>query len=350
MERIAGQMADLLPRVNSHSRLLQSHLTGPEVTSPARVAACLKNPARPWRSWRISTIFASATLRRAAVGWMPDARLRGRLGGVYFRPLFLNASALSPNQALKKIGFRRLLQNGWLNPLLLIRPAAVRAGAKTISRRTDLSAGRSVSRKFSRRPRGLAQTVQPAGRQICFAFLRRRLQAEGIASGGRGHAADARVRQRHFCCAPVCSRKDEQLARKLEHLRVARPRGNRQSLRYRRRKKNSCSPRATPCCCPTFATRGPAVFCHAPPAPANRSSCRTSFCWLTSCGNTTWDCCLPPAACPGWEKPSGAPRPPAPKKWPVGNTGALAHAKTCSRRAFREQLVAAIEAALAAQK
>src|SRR5262249_2570866 len=65
---------------------------------------------------------ASSTFRRAAIGLMPEESLHGRLGGIYFRPLFLNASVLSPNQALKKAGFHRLIKHGWLNPGLMIDP------------------------------------------------------------------------------------------------------------------------------------------------------------------------------------------------------------------------------------
>jgi glycosyltransferase involved in cell wall biosynthesis len=121
MERIAGQMADLLPRVKVISALPAAG-DRTKVTSSARVAACLEESGAATAFLANFNDVASDTLRRAALGRMPDAALRGRLGGIYFRPLFLNASVLSFNQTLKKIGFRRLLAGGWLNPLLMIDP------------------------------------------------------------------------------------------------------------------------------------------------------------------------------------------------------------------------------------
>ena len=112
MERIAGQMADLLPRVKVISALPAAG-DRTKVTSAARVAACLKESGAATAFLANFNDVASDTLRRAALGRMPDAALRGRLGGIYFRPLFLNASVLSFNQTLKKIGFRRLLSR-WL--------------------------------------------------------------------------------------------------------------------------------------------------------------------------------------------------------------------------------------------
>jgi glycosyltransferase involved in cell wall biosynthesis len=120
-KRIEGQLADLLPRVTVISALPPAGDRTP-ITSPARVAACLQESGAALAFLANFNDIASATLRRAAFGWMPDPSLRGRLGGIYFRPLFLAASGLLPNQALKKAGFRRLIKNGWLNPLLLIDP------------------------------------------------------------------------------------------------------------------------------------------------------------------------------------------------------------------------------------
>lgn len=121
MKRIEGQMADLLPQVKIISTISEKS-DKTKVTSPARVAARLKESGAALAFLANFNDLASTLLRRAAFGLMPDESLRGRLGGIYFRPLFLNASALSPNQAVKKLGFHRLVKNGWLNPLLLIDP------------------------------------------------------------------------------------------------------------------------------------------------------------------------------------------------------------------------------------
>jgi glycosyltransferase involved in cell wall biosynthesis len=121
MKRIEGQMADLLPRVKIISAI--SDKSGnTKIGSPANVAACLKKSGAALVFLAHFNDIASASLRRAAFGWMPDESLRGRLGGIYLRPQFLNANTLSPNQVIKKLGFHRLIQNGWLNPLLLLDP------------------------------------------------------------------------------------------------------------------------------------------------------------------------------------------------------------------------------------
>jgi glycosyltransferase involved in cell wall biosynthesis len=64
----------------------------------------------------------SAMLRRAAFGLMPPAQLRGRLGGIYHRPRFLDDLGFSPNQHLKAAGFSRLLRDGTFSHLLLLDP------------------------------------------------------------------------------------------------------------------------------------------------------------------------------------------------------------------------------------
>lgn len=63
---------------------------------------------------------ASSCWRRAALGVNPPAALRGRFGGIYHRPRFLVAPRWSPNRWLKQIGFQRMLQHGWVRPLLFV--------------------------------------------------------------------------------------------------------------------------------------------------------------------------------------------------------------------------------------
>src|SRR5690348_10198203 len=121
MRRVEGQMGDLLARVKIIPAI-SANGDRTKATSPARVAACLKQSGAAIAFLANFNDIASRAFRRAAVGLMPDQNLRGRLGGIYFRPLFLNAGVLSLNQTLKKIGFRRLLADGWLNPLLMIDP------------------------------------------------------------------------------------------------------------------------------------------------------------------------------------------------------------------------------------
>jgi glycosyltransferase involved in cell wall biosynthesis len=64
----------------------------------------------------------SMITRRAAFALLPPASLRGRLGGIYYRPRFLGDLGLSPNLWLKAAGFARLLRGGWFSHLLLLDP------------------------------------------------------------------------------------------------------------------------------------------------------------------------------------------------------------------------------------
>ena len=121
MRRVEGQMADLLARVKIIP-VISAGGDRSKATSSARVAACLEQSGAAIAFLANFNDIASRAFRRAAVGLMPDKNLRGRLGGIYFRPLFLNAGVLSLNQTLKKTGFHRLISGGWLNPLLLIDP------------------------------------------------------------------------------------------------------------------------------------------------------------------------------------------------------------------------------------
>lgn len=63
---------------------------------------------------------ASAIFRRAAMGRFPPEPLRGRMGGIYHRPRFMAAPRWSPNRWLKQQGFRRLIADGWINPLIFL--------------------------------------------------------------------------------------------------------------------------------------------------------------------------------------------------------------------------------------
>ena len=121
MERIKGTMADLLSRVKIIP-VVSENSSATKIASPAHVAACLEKSGAACVFLEHFNDIASPLLRRAAFGLMPDQSLRGRLGGIYLRPQFLEDGALSPNQVIKKIGFRRLIRHGWLKPLLLMDP------------------------------------------------------------------------------------------------------------------------------------------------------------------------------------------------------------------------------------
>jgi len=63
---------------------------------------------------------ASNCWRKAAMGWMPPASLRGQFGGLYIRPRFLASPSLAPNPWLKRLGFWRLVKGGWLRQVLFL--------------------------------------------------------------------------------------------------------------------------------------------------------------------------------------------------------------------------------------
>jgi glycosyltransferase involved in cell wall biosynthesis len=63
---------------------------------------------------------ASKMLRRAAWGLRPPQVLKGRLSGIYFRPRFLTKSSWSINTWLKKVGFRKLVEEGWFHRICLL--------------------------------------------------------------------------------------------------------------------------------------------------------------------------------------------------------------------------------------
>jgi glycosyltransferase involved in cell wall biosynthesis len=62
---------------------------------------------------------ASHCWRRATFGIFPPVELRGRMGGIYYRPRFFGSPSWSPDRWLKQPGFRRLIGEGWLRQLLL---------------------------------------------------------------------------------------------------------------------------------------------------------------------------------------------------------------------------------------
>jgi UDP-glucose:(heptosyl)LPS alpha-1,3-glucosyltransferase len=68
---------------------------------------------------------ASDCWRRAAFGLRPSAELRGRMGGIYVRPRFLYLPRTTPDRWLKHLGFRRLLNEGWLRQLLFLDESLV---------------------------------------------------------------------------------------------------------------------------------------------------------------------------------------------------------------------------------
>jgi len=63
---------------------------------------------------------ASRCLRRLAVGMRPPANLHGHLNGIYFRPRVLAQNFLQKAFSLKASGFRKAIQQGWIQRLWLL--------------------------------------------------------------------------------------------------------------------------------------------------------------------------------------------------------------------------------------
>ncbi|HZL77935.1 MAG TPA: glycosyltransferase [Candidatus Limnocylindrales bacterium] len=347
MKRIEGQMADLLPRVRIIPAIAEKSDEA-KITSPAHVAACLEKSGAALAFLANFNDVASALLRRAAFGLMPDASLRGRFGGIYFRPLFINASGLSPNQALKKLGFRRLVQNGWLNPLLMIDPLLCGFAQKKypgvpIHLLADpypenFDADRAASRKQFNLP------------DDKFVFL---FYGGGYQRKGLHLAVEAMLKMsapgRTFLLCAGLQPKNEQLARDLETLR-SQGRAEIVNRYVSVEEEKQLFAACDAVLLPYIRHRdGSGVLSRAAGAgkPAIASDeylighvvRQYGMGLLFESGNVPeLQNAIARAASANAEELS---------KW---QAGAQAYAKNCSRDAFRSALVAAVEAALAAQK
>jgi glycosyltransferase involved in cell wall biosynthesis len=103
----------LLPAVEESGRprggsTAQSLLLGLEESSATRAFMCAFDE------------LASRAFRRAALGMPPPPSLHGRVGGIFHRPRFTTTPLWSPNRWLKQAGFRRLMNDGWIRPLLMV--------------------------------------------------------------------------------------------------------------------------------------------------------------------------------------------------------------------------------------
>lgn len=80
--------------------------------------------------WTSLDNFASALLRRAALGAKPTANLRGKISGVYHRPRPLDPSQTGFSNALKRHGFIKLQRGGWWGRMALLDPMVVKAAQR----------------------------------------------------------------------------------------------------------------------------------------------------------------------------------------------------------------------------
>lgn len=123
-ERLAG-LLDAVELVPAHDES-----GNPHGGSKARaVAFCLRQRGIPNAFLCSLDEVASSWWRRAAVGVFPPGELRGHVGGIYHRPKFV-AESSSLNGWLKRIGFRRMVERGWLRQLLFVDEELVREGKR----------------------------------------------------------------------------------------------------------------------------------------------------------------------------------------------------------------------------
>jgi glycosyltransferase involved in cell wall biosynthesis len=347
MKRLEGQMAPLLGQVKIISAI-SSKFDKTRIASPAHVADCLEKSGASLAFTAHFNDLASTTLRRAALGCMPDARLRGRLGGVYLRPQFLAASPLSPNQALKKIGFRRLIENGWLNPLLFFDTQLCELARKQYPGAPiypladpypeNFHADRAASRKNFNLPEN----------KFVLLFYGGGYKRKGLHLVAEAMLQMSAPGKAFLLCAGL-QPKDEQLAHNLERLRVqgrAEIVNRYVSAEEEKQLFAACDAvlvpyihhQGTSGILSRAAGAGKPVIVSDELLLAHLVR-QFGMGLLFESGNV-------PALKKAIERAAAASADEL-ARW---QSGALAHAKTCSRAAFREQLVAAVEAALAAQK
>ncbi len=344
LERINSQMADLLARVKIIPAISEKS-DEKKITSPAHVADCLKKSGASLAFLAHFNDIASPLLRRAAFGLMPDKSLRGRLGGIYLRPQFLEARALSPNQTIKQIGFRRLVKNGWLNPLLLTDPQLLELAQKFFPDAPirlladpypeNFHADRAASRKNFKLPDG----------KFVFLFYGGGYKRKGLHLAVAAMLAMSAPKNIFLLCAGL-QPKNEQLARDLETLR-AQGRAEIVNCYVSAEEEKQLFAACDAVLLPYIGHRGTSsvLSCAAgagKPVVASdehfigRVVRERAMGLLFESGNVPeLKTAMARAASASADELS---------RW---QTGARAHAKTCSRTSFRSALVAAVEAAVA---
>lgn len=117
--RVKERLDELLPQINLLSAYDdQGQRHGDR--KAGSVAYCLRQSGAEQVFLCAYDEIASDCWRRAAFGLLPPRELHGRMGGIYHRPRFMSAPRWSPNRILKQGGFKRLLQAGWVRPLLFL--------------------------------------------------------------------------------------------------------------------------------------------------------------------------------------------------------------------------------------
>jgi glycosyltransferase involved in cell wall biosynthesis len=118
-ERVEQNFAGLLGEVkliSAYDENGRRHLDG----KARSVAHCLKTSGAENVFLCALDEIASDCWRSATFGFRPPPELRGRIGGIYHRPRFLEAPKWSLDRALKISGFNRLLREGWFRQMLFV--------------------------------------------------------------------------------------------------------------------------------------------------------------------------------------------------------------------------------------
>jgi glycosyltransferase involved in cell wall biosynthesis len=119
LQRVEAQLGDLLPQ----TRVLPLPMDRWKGRHKERVLAELLAQSGAALAFLADfSEIGSGMLRRAALGWLPPSSLRGRLGGIYFRPYFAARQGFSLQNWLKRQGARRLLARHWIGCWLFIDP------------------------------------------------------------------------------------------------------------------------------------------------------------------------------------------------------------------------------------
>jgi glycosyltransferase involved in cell wall biosynthesis len=118
-ERVEQNLAGLLGDVkliSAYDANGRRHLDG----KARSIAHCLKISGAENVFLCALDEIASDCWRKATFGMRPPPELRGRIGGIYHRPRFLEAPQWSPDRVLKISGFKKLLRGNWFRQILFV--------------------------------------------------------------------------------------------------------------------------------------------------------------------------------------------------------------------------------------
>lgn len=347
MKRLEGQMDPLLKQVKVIPAISKK-FDRTRITSSAHMADCLEKSGAGLAFMAHFNDLASTTLRRAAFGSMPDARLRGRLGGVYLRPQFLAASALSPNQALKKIGFRRLIQNGWLNPLLFFDTQLCELAQKQYPGAPIFPLADPFPENFHADRAASRENFNLPENKFVLLFYGGGYKRKGLHLVAEAMLKMSSPGKVFLLCAGL-QPKDEQLARNLESLRV-QGRAEIVNRYVTSEEEKQLFAACDAVLVPYIRHQGTSGILSRAAGAGKPVIVSDELLLAHLVRQYDMGLVFEPGNVPALKKAIEHIASASTEELARWQNGARAHAKTCSRGAFRTQLVTAVQAALAAQK